>query len=164
MAQGETVQDVDKARVRYLTVDEAERLVNACDSNFRPVVQGALQTGAPYGQLAQLAVSDFNLDVGTVRVRTRKGDGNEKEYHITLTDEGSEFFRVMCAGRQGDELIFLNTGRDRRKSEQTRPMAEAIGRAKIKPPIGWAQQTTSSTALDRCDGTVQNASTDSAQD
>jgi len=128
---------VDKARLRYLTVDDAKRLVKACDANFRPLVQGALQTGARYGQLAQLVVSDFNPDVGTVRVRTRKRDGNEKEYYITLTDEGSEFFRVMCAGRAGDELIFLNAGRDWRKSEQIRPMAEAVERAKIKPPIGF---------------------------
>ena len=129
---------VDKARLRYLTVDDAKRLVNTCDANFRPLVQGALQTGARYGQLAQLVVSDFNPDVGTVRVRTRKGDGNEKEYYITLTDEGSEFFRVMCDGRAGDELIFLNAGRDWRKSEQIRPMAEAVERAlpRVAPHVG----------------------------
>jgi integrase len=128
---------VDTARLRYLTVDEAKRLLDACDSNFRPLAQAALQTGARYGQLAQLVVADFNPDVGTLRVRTRKGDGNEKEYYITLTDEGSEFFELMCAGRTGDELIFLNNGRDWRKSEQTRPTAQAIGRAKIKPVIGF---------------------------
>jgi integrase len=128
---------VDTARLRYLTIDEAKRLVDVCDSNFRPLVEAALQTGARYGQLAQLIVADFNPDVGTVRVRTRKGDGNEKEYYITLTDEGSEFFRVMCAGRLGDELVFPNAERDWRKSEQTRSMAEAIRRAKIKPPIGF---------------------------
>jgi integrase len=67
---------VDTARLRYLTIDEAKRLVDVCDSNFRPLVEAALQTGARYGQLAQLIVADFNPDVGTVRVRTRKGDGN----------------------------------------------------------------------------------------
>jgi integrase len=76
-------------------------------------------------------------DVGTLRVRTRKGDGNEREYYITLTDEGSEFFELMCAGRTGDELIFLNNGRDWRKSEQTRPMVDAAGQAKINPLIGF---------------------------
>jgi integrase len=99
-----------------------------CRQHFKP---------ARYRQLAQLTVADFNPDVGTLRVRTRKGDGNEKEYYITLTDEGSEFFELMCAGRTGDELIFLNNGRDWRKSEQTRPMADAAGRAKIKPLIGF---------------------------
>jgi len=124
-------------RLRYLTIDEAKRLIDACDSDFRPLVQAALQTGARYGQLAQLIVADFNPDVGTLRLRTRKGDGNEKEYYITLTDEGSEFFELMCAGRTGDELIFLNNGREWRKSQQTRPMADAVERAKIKPLIGF---------------------------
>jgi integrase len=44
---------------------------------------------------------------------------------------------VMCAGRLSDELIFLNAGGDWRKSEQTRPIAEAVRRAKIKPSIGF---------------------------
>jgi len=36
---------VDVARIRYLTVAEAMRLVNASDPEFRPLVQAALQTG-----------------------------------------------------------------------------------------------------------------------
>ena len=38
-------RDVDKARVRYLSVEEARRLINACDAEFRPLAQAALQTG-----------------------------------------------------------------------------------------------------------------------
>jgi hypothetical protein len=33
------LKGVDKARLEYLTVDEARRLVNVCDCNFRPLVQ-----------------------------------------------------------------------------------------------------------------------------
>ena len=44
------------------------RLINACDSDFRLLVQAALMTGARYGTLTRLAVSDFNPDAGTVRV------------------------------------------------------------------------------------------------
>jgi hypothetical protein len=36
---------------------------------FSPAGVGALHTGARYGQLAQLVVSGFNPDVGTVRLR-----------------------------------------------------------------------------------------------
>ena len=156
---------VDAARLRYLTVAEARRLINVCDPDFRKLVQAALQTGARYGQLAQLVVSDFNPDVGTVRTRTRKGDGHEKEYHVTLTEEGARFFEELCAGRAGDELMFRNDGRIRRaielerarrqkagepidnivvddrgewrESEQLRPMAGACERAKIKPAVGF---------------------------
>jgi hypothetical protein len=59
---------------------------------------------------------------------TRLHEDPEKEYCITLTDAGSEFFRVMCAGRLGDELTFLNAGRDWRKSEQTRPWLKQSGK------------------------------------
>ena len=51
---------VDVARVRYLTVAEAKRLINACDADFRLLVRAALCTGARYGELAGLVVSDFN--------------------------------------------------------------------------------------------------------
>jgi hypothetical protein len=48
---------VETARLRYLTIDEAKQLVDACDSNFHPLVQTALHTGARYGQLAQVVVA-----------------------------------------------------------------------------------------------------------
>ena len=45
---------VDAARIRYLTVAEARRLINACDPDFRPLVQAALQTGCRYSELCRL--------------------------------------------------------------------------------------------------------------
>jgi hypothetical protein len=53
-------KSVNKARIRYLTVAEAKRLINASDPEFRQLVQAALLTGGRYGQIAQLTVSDFN--------------------------------------------------------------------------------------------------------
>ena len=55
-------RDVDVARVRYLTVAEAQRLINACAPVFRPLVIAALQTGARYGELARLTVADLQRD------------------------------------------------------------------------------------------------------
>jgi hypothetical protein len=42
-------RDVEVARVRYLSIAEAHRLINACDAEFRPLVRAALETGARYG-------------------------------------------------------------------------------------------------------------------
>jgi hypothetical protein len=105
----EPYKGVEAARLRYLTVEEAKRLINACDPEFRKLVQAALQTGACYGQLAQLLASDFNTDSGTVRMRTRKGDGTEKVSHATLTDEGARFVRQLCARLAASDLMFRNT-------------------------------------------------------
>jgi integrase len=131
-------KSVDKARVRYLTVAEAKRLINACDPDFRPLVQAALLTGGRYGQIAQLTVEDFKADAGTVRMRTRKGDGSEKVHHVHLTAEGVQFFKRACAGHTGDDLIFKKSdGSAWGKSHQARPIEEASARAKISPPANF---------------------------
>ena len=131
-------ESADAARVRYLTIAEAKRLMNACDEDFRKLVQGALLSGGRYGQVAALRVSDFNPSVGTIDFRSRKGKGKEKAYSCVLTDEGIRFFRQACAGRAGDDLIFTkDNGEPWEKSHQARPMAEACKRASIKPEIGF---------------------------
>jgi len=123
----------DGARVRYLTVAEAKRLTNASDSDFRPLVQAALQTGARYSELARLRVADFNPDVGTLHVRQSKSG---KPRHIVLTDEGQAFFKQLTAGRSGDDLMLSKAdGSAWRDAHQLRPMTDAVAVAKIKPAI-----------------------------
>jgi integrase len=129
---------VDTARVRYLTIAEAKRLENACDPDFRRLLQAALLTGARYGGLARLTVADFNPDAGTLRVSTRKGDGSIKVFHVHLTEEGAEFFKRMCAGKGNAARVFVKDDGDPwGKSHQQRPIAEASERAKISPPANF---------------------------
>jgi integrase len=131
-------KSVEKARVRYLTIAEAKRLINASEPGFRPLVQAALLTGGRYGQIAQLTVSDFNGDAGTLRMRTRKGDGSERIHHVHLTEEGVRFFDSACGGRAGPDLIFTKRdGSAWGKSHQLRPIEEASARAKISPPANF---------------------------
>ena len=66
-------KDVEVARVRYLTIAEAERLINACDVDFRPLVRAALETGCRYGELTRLEVCESHgKSVGTVGIRKSK--------------------------------------------------------------------------------------------
>jgi integrase len=124
---------VDSARVRYLTVAEARRLVNSCDAELRPLVQAALQTGCRYGELGRLQVQDFNANAGTLAVRQSK---TGKSRHVILTDEGAELFAGLVAGRAGHELILRRaSGEPWRAANQGRLMAGACERARIKPPI-----------------------------
>jgi len=131
-------RSVDKARVRYLSIAEAKRLMNASDPEFRPLLQAALLTGGRYGQIAQLTVSDFNPDAGTLRMRTRKGDGSERVHHVHLTAEGVAFFERACAGRAGADPIFTKSdGSKWRASHQIRRIGDASVRAKIDPPANF---------------------------
>jgi integrase len=122
---------VETARVRYLSIAEAKRLINACDSDFRPLVQAALQTGARYGELCRLQVHDFNADAGTLHIRQSKSG---KARHVVLSDEGRGFFTQRTAGRSGGEPMF---GKLWDKSHQARPMRAAVKNAKIKPTISF---------------------------
>jgi integrase len=131
----EPFENVDAARVRYLTVAEAKRLLNASDPDFRKLVQAALQTGARYGELAQLTIGDFSPDTGTVAIRVSK---TGKPRHVVLTKEGAAFFKQICAGRAGAEpMLTKENGTPWKKSHQSRPMSEACARAKITPPINF---------------------------
>jgi integrase len=124
---------VDAARIRYLTVAESKRLINACDREFRPLVQAALYTGARYSELARLQVQDFNLDAGTITIRKSK---TGKSRHIILTDEGVALFRDLTIGKSGDAPILTRAdGQPWGESNQLVRMTQAVKRAKIAPAV-----------------------------
>jgi len=64
---------VDAVVVRYLSTDESRRLVNACPSDFRQLLQGALLTGCRYSELTRVRCGDFNADADTLAIRQSKG-------------------------------------------------------------------------------------------
>ncbi len=126
---------VDGARVRYLEIEEAKRLLNSSAPDFRRLVRGALETGARYGELMRLRVTDFSHNSGTVAVRKSKSN---KVRHINLTEDGVAFFRSITAGRPGNSFLFLKeNGEPWKKDHQKAPMIEANKRASISPPISF---------------------------
>jgi integrase len=123
---------VDEAVVRYLTGDEARRLVDACNEDFRRLVQAALLTGCRYSELTKLRASAFNPDSGTIAIRLSKG----KVRHVTLTDEGAPCFKTWTRGQDPTDHVFLRAdGAVWGPSHQQRPLEEASKAAGISPPI-----------------------------
>jgi integrase len=131
----EKFDNVDTARIRYLSVAEAKRLINGCDPDFRLLVQAALQTGCRLGELVALQVHDFNPDTGTLAIRQSKSG---KSRHVVLTEEGSAFFRQVCAGRPGSAIMLLRAdGQPWGRAQQSPLMAAACQRAKVAPAINF---------------------------
>ena len=131
----EPFEGADAARIRWLTVAEAKRLINACDSDFRNLVRAGLTTGCRYSEIAALRVEDFQPDNGTVHIRKSKSG---KARHVVLNTEGQALFASLCAGRTGSDFLLVKGGAGRwLKSHQTRPMVAACENAKIDPPIGF---------------------------
>ena len=126
---------VDAARAGYLTVAQAQRLINASDLAFRPLVRAALETGCRYGELVRLEARDFNPDAGTLAIRQSKSG---KPRHVVLSGQGAAFFRQHCAGRGDGELMFVKAdGSAWKRTEQARPMRAACERARIEPAVGF---------------------------
>lgn len=128
-------QGVDAPRVRWLSDDEIRRLTNACPTDFRDMVTGALLTGCRYGELARLHVEDFELDAATVFIAESKSG---KSRHVPLTEEGVRFFQAKAAGKvRADLLLPRSDGRAWGKSQQQRPLMAACEAAKIAPAISF---------------------------
>ena len=118
--------------MRYLTVNEAKRLINASTADFRQLVQAALATGARYGELAALDVDDFNPDSGTLRIRTSK---TFRPRHIVLTEEGVAYFAALSRGRAASApMLSKADGARWSHAHQLRPMADACKGARLHPP------------------------------
>jgi integrase len=124
----------DAARQHWLTIAEAQRLINASAPEFRPLVQAALQSGCRYGELIRLTVADFNADAGTVAIRTSKSG---KARYVILSDEGRIFFERLCAGRKGSEIMLTKRGKPWGTGHQGPFMRAACQGARISPPISF---------------------------
>jgi integrase len=130
-------RSTDAARIRFLSVAEAKRLVNATEPEFRPMVEAALCTGCRYSELGRLEVADYDPDAGTLAIRQSKSGKPRKVY---LTDEGVQLFNRLAAGRTGKDLLLRHAnGRPWAQSNQQLPMRLACAHAKIEPPISFHQ-------------------------
>ncbi|MBA3562949.1 MAG: tyrosine-type recombinase/integrase [Gammaproteobacteria bacterium] len=97
-------RNADGARSRYLSEAECQRLLNACEPDFRQLVRGALLTGCRYGELIASRVDAYNVDAGTLLIADSKAN---KARHVPLTDEGTALMDVLTNGRKGSESLLV---------------------------------------------------------
>lgn len=128
-------KNVSDAKIRILSEDEATRLINACESDFRLLVRSALLTGARYGELTTLKVADYSDDNQTIFIHQSKSG---KPRYIPLNQEGINFFVKLTAGKKPNEFMLTRSdSAPWRKNYQVRPLVEACKIAKIVPAINF---------------------------
>lgn len=122
-------KEVGEARAVFLSKAECDRLVAACDGDFRNLVRAALMSGMRYGELAALNVRDLDRDAGCLHLR----DGKTGRRDIYLHPEDVPFFADLAGDRDGNEPLIQRSGGRWHKSEQFRPMVAAVKKAKLPP-------------------------------
>jgi len=126
---------VDAPRVRYLSIEECTRLVEACPADFGTLVRAALFTGCRYGELTRLVVRDFIADQGKLYVQASK---NGRERFVTLSDEARDFFTLAADNKSEDTLLFSHEdGKPWKKAHQARRLNDVCKAAEIEPAISF---------------------------
>jgi len=122
-------RNFDRPRRRFLSIDEARRLLNAAPTDFRCLARGALYTGLRLGELLALRVAD-TAD-GQVHVRHSKAGRGRT---VPLSADGAEFFEQMTAGRPADAPVFVSdSGEAWTRMQVSRSMQRSCAAAKIAP-------------------------------
>ena len=66
--------NVDQPIIRFLRAEECTRLINACEGDFRDLLQAALLTGARYGEIVRLRADDINTDNRSIFIKPSKSN------------------------------------------------------------------------------------------
>ena len=124
--------NTDDCAIRYLKPEESARLLNACPPDLRALVRAALYTGARFGELARLTVTD--VDLSEARAFISSGTKSGKSRHVPLNQEGVRFFADVIAGRTGTERAFIKAdGTPWGHNHHMRAFVQANADARIAP-------------------------------
>ena len=122
-------KNVDTSRLRYFNHDEIVRSTNAAQGAFRNLWKAGLYTGCRRGELTRWHVADYNPDSGTVFVGKSKSG---KSRHVILTNEGQQFFSILCAGRPSDAVMLVrDDGQPWGRFDHALPTKKALAAANI---------------------------------
>jgi integrase len=122
---------VSKPRdIRY-TDEEVRWLVHSVeDQAVAHLLTGAFLTGARYGELAGALVEQFDPRTKTLRVNVGKTGART----VILQSSAVDFFAKLSDAREPQEYLFVRSDGNRwKKSDQTRPIKEALRSAGFSP-------------------------------
>jgi integrase/recombinase XerD len=97
-------RNVDKARVEFLTHDEACSLLAICPPELRRIILAALYTGGRVTELLELRVRDLNRERMAIYIHPLK---TYRGRHVALPEEGYAFFEELAQARGGAEKLLV---------------------------------------------------------
>jgi integrase len=118
------------ARVRFLDTAEQNALLQATSGALRRLVAAALMTGARFGELARLRVSDFDPTNGSIFIAKSKSG---KPRHVPLTAGGIALFKSLAVDRASNEhLLTRENGKAWKAREYSDEYRSAVASAGLE--------------------------------
>jgi integrase len=116
---------LDNMKLRYLSIDETEKLLAALTAksqNLHDVALLSLHCGLRFGEIAALTWSCINLDAGTLAILNAK-TGSRTAY---LTEKAKAMLKNRTQGKP-DELIFQKrSGKDGTMAQASKVFADTV--------------------------------------
>jgi len=116
-----------KGRLRYLTEEEAERLVECCAEHLRPIVVTALNTGMRLGEILRLRWEEVEFENRIIYVMDSK---NEEQRQIPMNSTLTETLQAIKLGKPSPYVFCKENGR--RYTRITRSFERAKRKAGIE--------------------------------
>lgn len=136
MVEEETLKRIRKAkfleennrRLRYLSKEECQALINTCDKHLQPIVTTALNTGMRKGEILNLRWDNVDLKHGFILLdRTKNGERREIPINETV--------RITLDGlvrRLDTPYIFYDSSTGKPYQDVKRSFSTALRKAKIR--------------------------------
>lgn len=117
-----------RARDVFLAPPQRRMLLEQCKGAFRDLVEAALLTGARYGELRELRVSDFDPARNVLNIRGGKTGARA----VPLSDAARSLFARLCRDKlPGAYILTRDDGIPWKHSDQDEPMREAVQAARL---------------------------------
>lgn len=136
MVESETLKRVrkvkllrdDSKRLRYLSIEECQTLINSCDPHLKPIVITALNTGMRKGEILNLKWDNIDLRHGFILLDiTKNGERREIPINDTLRQSLQAITR-----RLDSPYVFYDHVTGNRYQDVKRSFKTALRRAGIK--------------------------------
>lgn len=127
-AKVEKFKGMGEARKVFLNPEQRKRLLDQCAGSFRDLIEAGFLTGARYGELRALLVSDYDKARRVLSIR--KGKTGPRS--VPLSDAAAKLFdRLRKAKLPSAALLTRDDGQPWQHSDQDKVMREAVKKAKL---------------------------------
>jgi integrase len=117
-------------RLRYLSKEECQTLINSCDSHLKPIVVTALNTGMRKGEILNLKWSNVDLKHGFILLdKTKNGDRRELPINKTLE---ATFLDTSFVRRIDTPYVFYDHSTGKPYQDVKRSFNTALNRATLE--------------------------------